>query len=95
MSDYLHPKVKALLVRKRAEGREDAEANRAAVLAHPDLAARLTQAPLEYAHPGQWNGFVPPAQFNEALNTSPRRQALVEIVTEAHTRQEQAQGRPA
>lgn len=95
MNDYLHPKIKALLVRKRAEAREDADANRSAVLAHPDLAARLTQAPLEYTRPEQWNGFVPPAQANEALNTSPRRQVLAEIVTEAHTRQEQAQGRPA
>lgn len=52
MSDYyLHPKVKAMLERKRAEARGDITANRTAVLAYPDLAARLTEPPLEYTRP--------------------------------------------
>ena len=33
---------------------------RAAVLRHPDLAARLTRPPLEYARPGHWTGYIPP-----------------------------------
>jgi hypothetical protein len=59
---------------------------REAVLAHPDLAERLTQPPLDYAQPSQWNGFVPPEQFNGQNNDSPRRAALVAIVDEALTR---------
>jgi hypothetical protein len=46
---------------------------RASVLAHPDLAARLTQPPLNYARPDQWNGYIPPATVDlgesEALRT--------------------------
>lgn len=60
--------------------------DRDAVLAYPDLAERLTQPPLDYAKPEQWGGFVPPEYFNQQPNGSPRRAALVEIVTEAHAR---------
>lgn len=30
------------------------------MLAHPDLAAELTRPPLNFARPGQWNGYIPP-----------------------------------
>lgn len=60
--------------------------NRDAVLAHPDLAQKLTEPPLDYQRPEQWNGFVPPEYFNQQVNDSPRRAALVEIVAEAQAR---------
>lgn len=59
---------------------------RDAVLAHPDLAAKLTQQPLDYTRPEQWNGFVPPELWNGQINDSPRRAALVELVDEAMRR---------
>jgi hypothetical protein len=57
------------------------------VLAYPDLAKRLTDSPLDYERPEQWNGFVPPAEFNGVHNDSPRRAALVAIVEEARQRE--------
>jgi hypothetical protein len=33
---------------------------RAAVLSHPDLAARLTEHPLNFTRPERWNGYIPP-----------------------------------
>lgn len=62
----------------------------------PDLAARLTQPPLGYARPDQWNGFVPPKWVTTAgddwvLNDSPQRTALVEICAEAAARVEAGQ----
>lgn len=56
------------------------------VLAHPDLAQRLTEQPLNYATPQQWTGFVPPEQWGGRRNASPVRDALVEIVAEARRR---------
>lgn len=61
--------------------------DREAVLAHPDLAQRLTEPPLGYARPQQWNGFVPPETFNGTRNDSPRRAALVELVEQARARE--------
>jgi hypothetical protein len=66
----------------------DANAHRrAAVLAHPDLAARLTQPPLSYSRPERWNGYIPPRLWREEPNTSPQRAALVEIAAEAMARE--------
>lgn len=65
---------------------------RAAVLAHPDLAERLTMTPLNYAKPEQWNGGIPPKYTPEDAsrrvepNDSPRRAALLAIVEEAMSR---------
>lgn len=84
----LPPQLKALLHAKRAEAKSDCAANRAAVLGHPDLAIKLTQPPLEYGKPEQWNGYIPPLLFGEQLNNSARRKALVELVTEALIRNE-------
>jgi hypothetical protein len=53
------------------------------VLAHPDLAARLTRLPLAYTRPDQWTGFVPPRVWRDQLNTDPRRLALAGICAEA------------
>lgn len=66
----------------------DAATNRRAVLGHHDLAAKLTQPPLDYALADQWNGFVPPELWNGQVNDSPRRAALVELVDEALRRNE-------
>jgi hypothetical protein len=52
--------VDSLWRRKLAEGRALTQERRARVLAYPDLAARLCQAPLGFARPQQWNGYVPP-----------------------------------
>lgn len=73
--------------------REEIAARRAAVLAHPDLAARLTREPIGYARADQWNGYIPPETYNGSHNRSPRRTALLELVTEARARD--AKGTPA
>ena len=70
--------------------REEIAANRDAVLAHPDLAARLTADPIGYKTPEQWNGFIPPDSFNGQHNRSPRREALLELVAEARAAKEGA-----
>lgn len=57
-----------------------------AVLAHPDLAERLTMSPLNYTNPDQWNGGIPAEAFNGGNNDSPRRAALAGIVEEAMQR---------
>jgi hypothetical protein len=62
---------------------EENAARRELVLRHPMVARKLTARPLEYAEPGQWNGFVPPAMWRERHNDSPRRTALLELAAEA------------
>ncbi len=47
--------------RIRAEARSEAASRRKRVLAHPDLAKLLTERPLGFQRPEQWNGYVPPA----------------------------------
>ena len=69
------------------EARERQAANRIAVLRHPDLAARLTEPPLSYAKPEQWNGGIPPETFGGERNDSGRRAALVELVEDAARRE--------
>lgn len=83
-------------VRRAAEAKASAAAQkrRARVLAHSDLAARLTQDPIGYARPEQWNGYVPPRTWGgtvhrEYPNDSPRRAALVELAAEALRREPQ------
>lgn len=63
--------------------------NRVAVLAYADLAQRLTEPPLNFEHPHQWNGYVPPETHDQKRNDSDRRAALAEIVAEAHRRDEE------
>lgn len=66
--------------------RERARVRRARVLAWPAIAARLTEEPLNYKWPEQWNGYVPPANRAggsvEETNVSIRRQALIDICNE-------------
>lgn len=60
---------------------------RARVLRYPDLAARLTQRPLEFSTPEKWNGYVPPKTVptldGYKPNDSATRAVLVEICAEA------------
>lgn len=60
--------------------------NRRGVLGYPDLARKLTEPPIGFERPEQWNGFVPPEQWREQHNDSARREALVELVAEAARR---------
>jgi hypothetical protein len=46
----------------RDQARAECQERRARVLKHPDLAKRLTEAPLKYGRPEAWNGYVPPAE---------------------------------
>ncbi len=39
------------------------QARRAAVLRHPDLARKLTQFPLAWKRPQNWNGYIPPMDW--------------------------------
>lgn len=78
--------------RIHAERRQLSESRRARVLAHPDLAIKLTAAPLDYTEPGRWSGYVPPRMWAEQLNNSPRRAALVDICAEAAKRTTQKTG---
>lgn len=66
-----------------AEARARSAERRIRVLAHPDLAARLTHRPLGYDDPHQWSGYVPPRTWHGKLNTAPQRQVLVDICAEA------------
>lgn len=77
-----------------AGARETAAVRCARVLAHPDLAERLTAPPLGYARPNQWTGYVPPRTWgrHNQLNPSPQRRALVEIAAEALRRDASSKG---
>jgi hypothetical protein len=69
--------------------RERAERNRSSLMRHPDLADKFVKA-LGYERIDQWSGYCPPASyqgpFGMTLNTSPRRSIIVEILTEAASR---------
>jgi hypothetical protein len=68
----------------------DTTRNRQVVLAHRDLAERLTRLPIGFGSPDQWTGFIPPEVWNGQHNDSPRRAALVELVAEAMAREQAA-----
>lgn len=76
----------ALWRRQFAETQARMKRQKAAVLANPDLAERLTMSPLDFAKPEQWNGGIPTETFNGGNNDSPRRAALAAIVEEAMQR---------
>lgn len=48
-----------------ARGRARNRARRDCVLRHPDLARRLTEFPLGFKFPEQWDGFVPPPECQD------------------------------
>jgi len=68
------------------EGRAKADARRALVLRYPDLAAQLTQQPINCQSPEQWTGAMPPETWNGMPNNSPLRPVLLAIVAEAERR---------
>ena len=60
---------------------------RGLVLAHADLAAKLTEPPLSFSSPEKWTGYIPPALTAEgAINPSPVRAALAALIAEAEKR---------
>lgn len=75
----------------RAETAAENARRRAAVLAHPDLAARLTEPPLRFTAPERWTGYIPPAtwggsRLHDQPNPAPERRALLALVAEAEAR---------
>lgn len=69
------------------EGRAQAEARKALILRHPDLAERLTKPPLGYQRPDQWSGAIPPETFNGVANDSPLRPVILQLLAEAEARE--------
>lgn len=78
--------LKAFMDEARRAARDENDRRRRLVLAHEDLAKRLTEPPLAHSAPERWTGFVPPATCAGAINTSPVRAQLVAIVAEAERR---------
>jgi hypothetical protein len=77
----------AFIKHHMAAARTEAAHRRGLVLRHPDLAAHLTEAPCRFSKPEFWNGFIPPAQWGQKINTEPSRRILLELVEEAERRQ--------
>lgn len=48
-----------------ANSRAESAARRARVLAHEDLAKRLTEPPLRLSNPQRWSGWIPPRTLAE------------------------------
>lgn len=71
------------MARAKAENAE----RRRRVLAHADLAARLTLPPYRLRSPEMWTGFVPPRIWQGQMNPSPIRRQLIEIAAEAYRRE--------
>lgn len=72
-----------------AVSRAECARRRSLVLRYPDLAAKLTEPPLRFTTPEHWNGYIPPATWNQALNPTPGRAVLLALVEEAEKRQSQ------
>lgn len=76
----------------REAAREQRIEQRKLVMRYPDIAARLCSAPLKYAKPEQWTGYIPPAYDGERedgttpVNTSPVRVQLMALLEEAAER---------
>jgi hypothetical protein len=70
-----------------AEARRAAAHRRGLVLRYPDLAAKLTEHPINHSAPEKWNGYIPPAtDCTGAMNTARCRPALLALVAEAEQR---------
>lgn len=71
------------------QGQRAAAQRRALVLRHPDLADKLTKAPINHSTPDKWNGYIPPATDGAgAPNKAPCRPALLALVAEAERREQ-------
>jgi hypothetical protein len=90
--------------RARAASAEETAARKARVLRYPDLAEGLTEPPLSFARPDQWNGWIAPRTLAEdacprcphcraphmaRANDSSRREALVLLAAEALRREQE------
>jgi hypothetical protein len=62
---------------------------KATVLRHPDLAARLCEAPMRCSSPERWSGFIAPEMTATGPNTSPYRAQVVAIYEEALRREQE------
>lgn len=63
-----HPMTKEFYLQWSTEipkARERNAERKALVLNHEDLKGRLTQSPLDFKHPDQWNGYVPKVWVEE------------------------------
>lgn len=83
--------LKELLAMARQQGATEAARNKSLVLAHDDLASRLTAPPCSFARPEMWTGYIGPAHIEgrfgeQVLNESPYRAQLVALVEEAERR---------
>jgi len=74
----------------RSEAMAVCTIRKTAVLAHPDLAEKLTENPCAFSRPELWSGYVPSAtvelKHSQRANDSPYRAQLVAIVAEAQIR---------
>lgn len=74
------------------QARIQCQARRDRVLAHPDIAAKLTKPPLNYSKPEIWNGYIPPATTGALVgartNSSVVRKALIAICNEVVEREQ-------
>lgn len=78
--------LKAAIKAHTREIRDRNAERRASVLRYPDLAKKLTEEPHCWTKPERWNGYIPPALWNQAPNKSPQRAALLALVAEAERR---------
>jgi hypothetical protein len=79
--------LRSFLADLQAEARTRNEQRKAAVLAHPDLAARLLDKPLALERPEQWTGYLAPTHNpSGAPNRSPVREQLAALIAEAEAR---------
>lgn len=74
-----------------AEAQEKCAERRRRVLAHPDIALRLTMRPLSFTTPEHWNGYIGssevPTISGYKPNMSPRRKALIAILRAVEKRE--------
>lgn len=88
-SGFIQGEARDLLSIAIAKAKEECAENRRRVLAHPDLAKRLTQPPIGMSSTDMWNGWIPPEKWREAHNGSPVRRALVKLMEDvAHAERE-------
>ncbi|MGW5197322.1 hypothetical protein [Streptomyces spiralis] len=81
-----HGELGRFIKRHMAEAQRAAAHRRGLVLRYPDLAAKLIEPPISHSAPELWNGYIPPATWNQAMNTARCRTALLALVAEAERR---------
>jgi hypothetical protein len=69
-----------------AQAKAENDRRKRLVLAHPDLAAKLTEAPIGFARPDCWSGYVAMEIGINGINRSPIRRALAALLAEAERR---------